>query len=129
MKSVTILAAAFACAVAMPVAAQQVQPAEAAKARAAALQLAVGQSFEGGVKIQSVVANEDTVVITMDGPANWREGLDAAAISSALVFGFCQEAPDAFFADGVKLRVVSLDSGKAPLEGPVVAGCPAKPGE
>ena len=125
-----ILAVALVAAPALPALAQTA-PAPAAQAKPTAadfaknMQGAIGQTFEGGIILKNITSEANTLVLLVDGPANWRTGLTSDDISTALVGGFCSTAAD-FFTTGVTMRVDSLDSGKL-IKGPLVNKCPPAP--
>lgn len=122
-----VLALALVAAPALPAVAQTA-PAPAAQAKPTAadfaknMQGAVGQTFEGGIVLKNITSEANTLVLTVDGPVGWRAQLTPADISTALVGGFCNTAPQ-FFTTGVTMRVDSLDGGKL-LKGPLVTTCP-----
>lgn len=112
--------------VALPAAAQtasgtQAKPTAADIAKN--MQGAVGQKFEGGITLAAITSEGNTLVLRVDGPSGWRSALSPAEISSALVGGFCSSAPQ-FFANGVTMRVDSVDGGQKLIKGPLVTACP-----
>lgn len=123
-----LFALALTAASALPAAAQTAPAAPAAQGKPTAadfaknMQGAVGQTFEGGIILKSITSETNTLVLTVDGPAGWRAQLNPTDISTALVGGFCNTAPQ-FFSTGVSMRVDSLDGGKL-LKGPLVTACP-----
>jgi hypothetical protein len=107
---------------AVPAAAQTAPQKMTAADFAKNMQGAVGQEFEGGIKIASITSEANTLVFKVDGPAGWRTDLSPADISSALVGGFCSSAPQ-FFQTGVTMRIDSVEQGNV-LKGPLVSSCP-----
>ena len=109
---------------ALPVHAQETQQSGTTAAQYAQhLQSAVGREFDGGIVVRAVTAEQNTLVIAVDGPAGWRKALTPETISAGLVQGFCQEAAS-FFDSGVTMRVDSLQDGAAPQKGSLVTRCP-----
>lgn len=88
------------------------------------MQSLVGSGAEGGIGVSAIAAEGNTLVITVDGPVGWREGLDPDQVSGALVGGFCETSP-AFFGRGVTMRIDSYDNKKAYQKGPLITACPA----
>ena len=101
-------AAALALALATPAKAQGPDAATYADG----LQPMVGQVFEGGVRISAIHAEQDILVIVVDGPRGWREGLSESQISALFMDGLCESEPPGFFASGTRDQVDSLEGGQ-----------------
>lgn len=122
-----LLAAALTMA-GVPVAAQNAQQAAApltVAQLAENMQSVVGQQFEGGITLQAVSAEGNTLVITVSGPDGWRAGMTAQEASDALVGGFCSSMPD-YFTAGRTMRVDTID-GKSKVKGPLAKVCAPPP--
>jgi hypothetical protein len=90
---------------------------------AEALQGVVGQRFEGGVTIARVFAEGRTLVIVLDGPAGWRDAMDAGQVSALFTGSFCEDADFDYFVDGNTLRVDTMVAGAAGRPGPIIRAC------
>lgn len=112
-------AAALALALAGPANAQALD----AAAYAEALQPIVGQVYEGGVRISAIHAEQNILVVVVDGPDGWREGLSERQVSALFMDGFCEDEPPDFFSSGLAIRVDSLDGGQDLRRGPPQLGC------
>lgn len=98
--------------------------AQSAQEYAQGLQSLVGSKYEAGLVIQAVTAEQNTLVILIDGPKDFRLGSTAASLSDALLVGLCGSAPT-FFDTGITLRVDTTEAHATLLKGPIVAKCPA----
>lgn len=93
---------------------------------AAGLQDMVGKQPDSDLSITAITAEADVLVFRLDGPAQWRGGVQAGELSDALVEGLCEEG-SFMFDQGVKVRVdTTEDGGKKLMTGPIVDHCPAK---
>jgi len=90
----------------------------------AAMRTTIGTVFEGGIQIQAVDAEDNTLVITVTGPDGWRADATPQQVSDALVIGFCETSPEFFRSSHITMRVDSIDT-KAKQKGPLVSDCPS----
>ncbi|WP_336977838.1 hypothetical protein [Altererythrobacter fulvus] len=125
MKRVKVFAAAVAAfaAVAGPHVVSAQSASDEATLVTQGLQQLVGSDYGGGLTVSAISSEGAVVVLTMDGPANWREGISAAEISYALLTGLCSTAPQ-FFDGGVQLRVDSTEVNANRIAGPIETSCP-----
>ena len=91
---------------------------------AQAIQGVVGQTYQGGVTIARIYADERTVVIVLDGPAGWRTTLSPGEVSSLFINSFCENRDFEYFVNGNLMRVDTTEAGGAGRAGPVIASCP-----
>lgn len=97
-----------------------VTPAEFARA----IQGVVGQSYEGGVTIARIYAEDQTVVILLDGPAGWRSAASAGEVSNLFIGSFCENRDFEYFVHGNLMRVDTSEAHVAIRAGPVIRTCP-----
>lgn len=91
---------------------------------AARLRFLVGRSY-GPVTLQSVAAEGDVLVITFDGPDNWRRATPSYIFTAHFIEGFCKVKEAAgYFADGRRLRLVTTEAGARRIGGDPVSRCP-----
>ena len=91
---------------------------------AQAIQGVVGQTYEGGVTITRIYAEGQTVVIVLDGPANWRATMSPGQVSDLFVGSFCEGRDFEYFVNGNLMRVDTTEGGAAVRAGPVLRACP-----
>ena len=91
---------------------------------AAAIQGMVGQSFEGGVTIARIHAEDRIVVVLLDGPAGWRASPSARQAPDHIIGSFCEDRDFEYFVHGNAMRVDTTESGAALRSGPVIRACP-----
>jgi hypothetical protein len=114
-----LMASAFA----IPLAFAAPASAQTAADIAGALQPKVGHPFSSGLTLAGVVAEGDTVVLTIDGPKGWRGSRSVQQISDQFVSGFCPGG-NSYFSRGVRMRFDTLEDKGAPMKGPIVSKCP-----
>jgi hypothetical protein len=90
---------------------------------ALAIQGVVGQTYEGGVTITRIYAEDPIVVVVLDGPAGWRTA-SAAQISNIFLDSFCEGRDFEYFVHGNAMRVDTTEAGAAGRPGPVIRACP-----
>ena len=92
---------------------------------ATSLQSMVGQDQGNGLTIAAIRAEDETLVIEIDGPAAWRSNRDPKYLNELFVGGFCTSA--AFvFERGMKLRLDTTEAAGNKQTGPINDHCPAK---
>lgn len=92
---------------------------------ASSLQSMVGQDQGDGLTVAAIRAEDETLVIEIDGPAAWRSNRDPKVLNDAFLTGFCKKA--AFiFERGMKLRLDTTEAGGNKLSGPIDDHCPAE---
>ena len=91
---------------------------------AQAIQGVVGQTYEGGVSIARIYAEDQTVVIVLDGPAGWRNTSSAGEVSSLFIGSFCENRDFEYFVHGNLMRVDTSEARAAIRTGPVIRACP-----
>lgn len=94
---------------------------------AEAIQGVVGQTYEGGVRIARIHAEDQTLVVTLDGPAGWRQRLSGDNVSRLFIDSFCQDRDFEYFVNGNLMRVDTTEGGSASRPGIVLRACPAAP--
>jgi hypothetical protein len=88
------------------------------------LQSKVGDTF-GVMRLTSVEAEGNMLVLTFDGPPNWRLGNPGYVVTAAFLEGFCQTGKaKTYFADGRTLRLDTTEGGRLPTQGESVSHCP-----
>jgi hypothetical protein len=88
------------------------------------LQSYVGRSF-GVMTLRSVQAQDDELVLTLDGAAGWRGGTPSYSITASVLRGFCSKPMAAsYFAEGRTIRIDLLEAGANPVRGVPVTRCP-----
>jgi hypothetical protein len=88
------------------------------------LRFMVGRGY-GPVTVESVEAEGDVLVITFDGPANWRRATPSYIFTAHFLDGFCTvKEANGYFAEGRRLRLVTLEDGAARIAGDPVSRCP-----
>ena len=101
------------------------QASDLAARMAERLQDLVGKQQDSMFTITAIKAEDETLVISVDGPTGWREDKSGTDLSGAFVNGFCSKAAN-MFDSGMKLRVdTSENSGDKVWKGPTVDHCPA----
>ena len=91
---------------------------------AARTQSLVGQSY-GPMRIRSVEAENNSVVITVDGPSGWRQGMPSYAMTAHFIDGFCHaDKAVGYFAEGRSLRFDTMEEGRYPIHGAPLDHCP-----
>jgi hypothetical protein len=95
-----------------------------AEAYASRLQSMVGREI-GPLRLESVEADGEVLVFTLDGPEGWRHGTPSYAITAFFLEGFCK-APEAsgYLVAGRALRIDTAEAGKSPIRGTPVHHCP-----
>jgi hypothetical protein len=91
---------------------------------AQAIQGVVGQSYEGGVTISRIYAEDQIVVIVLNGPAGWRSTASPAEFSNLFIGSFCENRDFEYFVHGNLMRVDTTEGGAATQAGPVIRACP-----
>jgi hypothetical protein len=78
----------------------------------------------GPVTVKSVTAEDNVLVITVDGPENWRGGNPSFMLTAFALDGFCDaRASKGYFAEGRKLRIDTLEAGRRLIRGQPVTRC------
>ena len=92
---------------------------------ATSVQAMVGQVQSNGLTIAAIRAEDETLVVEIDGPAGWRSSRDSKALTDQFLGGFCKYG--AFiFERGMKLRVDTTEAAGDKLTGSINDHCPAK---
>jgi hypothetical protein len=117
MIDIVVLALALAAQAPEPVA---ITPSQFAQA----IQGVVGQTYEGGVTITRIYAEDPTIIIVLDGPAGWRTG-SASEVSEIFLNSFCEGRDFEYFVNGNAMRVDTTEAGVAVRPGPVIRACPS----
>jgi hypothetical protein len=103
-------------------------PPHDAQGYARRLQSLVGRQF-GPVTVRSLEAEDNVLVVTFDGPANWRQGMPSYVLTAYFMEGFCTRKEAAgYFAEGRSMRLVTLEEGGSRIAGPPVTRCPTATG-
>jgi len=124
MMGKSIFMAAATVALVAPAAAFATPASDLAASMASALQGLVGKQPDNPFTITSIKAENETLVISVDGESGWRADKSAADLSGAFVGGFCTKAAS-MFDSGMKLRVDTSENGGENLwTGPTVDHCP-----
>ena len=91
---------------------------------AARTQSLVGQTY-GPTRIRSVEAENESVVITVDGAPGWRRGMPSYAMTAHFIDGFCHADKAAgYFAEGRSLRFDTMEDGRYLIRGAPLDHCP-----
>jgi hypothetical protein len=78
----------------------------------------------GPLVIDSVTAQDNVLVITVDGPENWRGGYSSYMLTAPFLDGFCRSSEaKGYFEDGRRLRVDTVEAGRRPIQGGPVSRC------
>lgn len=89
------------------------------------MQFMVGPQDNGEFTIVSIKAEDEVLVLRVDGPAGWRKAQTADQLSNRFLTGFCEQGAS-LFDDGMKIRIETTESGGASLLiGPNADQCPA----
>ncbi|HYD13713.1 MAG TPA: hypothetical protein VEC11_12770 [Allosphingosinicella sp.] len=87
----------------------------------------VGRDLGDGTRLTSSRAEGQTLVLVLDGPAGWRQGVTPASIGQDFLGGFCEGGTgNAFFQGGRTLRVDTTEGGGAPMAGQPLSACPGR---
>lgn len=86
------------------------------------LQGLVGKEYEGGVKFAAVAAEDNVLVITLDGTEGWA-GVTPAEITEIFLGVFCAGPQSAAFLKSNFLRIDMLDRGTNLTKGKPVNTC------
>jgi hypothetical protein len=88
------------------------------------LQSRVGAKVGIG-RVAAVDAEGDTLVVTFDGPENWRMGQLSYVLTAPFLEGFCDSGrAKPYFHDGRKIRLDTLEAGRRRVRGDPVSRCP-----
>lgn len=87
------------------------------------LQSLVGKEYEGGLKFISVVAEDKTLVLTIDGQTGWN-GVTQDEITQIFMGGFCADPDGAKFLKTSWIRIDTLDHGANLSKGKPTNTCP-----
>jgi hypothetical protein len=88
------------------------------------LQAQVGRRF-GPLTLRAVRAEENELVVTLDGAAGWRAGMPSSTLTALVVSGFCSRPLAAsYFVEGRTMRIDSLEAGAQPVRGASATRCP-----
>ena len=99
-------------------------PPRTASEYASRTQSLVGQSY-GPMHIRSVEAENNSVVITIDGASGWRQGIPSYAMTAHFIDGFCHADKAAgYFAEGRSLRFDTMEGGRYLIRGAPLDHCP-----
>lgn len=89
------------------------------------MQFMVGPQDGGEFTIVSITAEDEVLVLRVDGPTGWRKDQTANQLSDRFLTGFCQEGAS-LFDDGIKIRIETTESSGSGLQvGPNADQCPA----
>lgn len=89
------------------------------------MQFMVGPQDNGEFTIVSIKAEDEVLVLRVDGPAGWRKAQTADQLSNRFLTGFCEQGAS-LFDDGMKIRIETTESGGSSLLiGPNADQCPA----
>lgn len=122
-KAVLVAAVCFELMIAAPVIASQTS--EYVTEMVDALQFMVGKQEDSDFTIVSIKAEDEVLVLRVDGPKGWRRDKGAEELSELFVSGFCEKGSE-LFDKGVKIRVETTeDSGSGLMVGPNSDHCPA----
>lgn len=98
-------------------------PDSAAERVAREMQSDVGR-VSGPVRVESIEAEGDLVIITLDGEENWRRGYPSFMVTAAVLRGLCEKHRGSFLGGSVAIRVDSLEAGRNRVNGEPVRRCP-----
>lgn len=122
-KAVLVAAVCFELMTAAPVVASQTS--DFVTEMVDALQFMVGKQEDSDFTIVSIKAEDEVLVLRVDGPAGWRRDKSAEALSELFISGFCESGSE-LFDKGVKIRVETTEaSGSDLMLGPNSDHCPA----
>jgi len=87
------------------------------------LQSRVGTKVGTG-SVKSIEAEGNTLVVTIDGPENWRLGHMSYMLTAPFLEGFCNSGrAKPYFHDGRKIRLDTLEAGRRRVRGDAVSRC------
>ena len=122
-KAVLVAAVCFELVIAAPVIASQTSDYVAEMVDA--LQFMVGKQEDSDFTIVSIKAEDEVLVLRVDGPKGWRRDKGAEELSELFISGFCEKGSE-LFDKGVKIRVETTEaSGSGLMVGPISDHCPA----
>lgn len=88
------------------------------------LQKHVGQKV-GFAEVSAIRAEGDTLVVTVDGPANWRMGQPSYQLTLPFLQGFCDSGRSKpYFHEGRTIRLDTTEDGRALIRGAPSSRCP-----
>jgi hypothetical protein len=88
------------------------------------LQSRVGAKVGTG-RVAAIEAEGDTLVVTFDGPENWRMGQLSYVLTAPFLEGFCESGrAKPYFHDGRKIRLDTTEAGRRRVRGDPVSRCP-----
>jgi hypothetical protein len=89
------------------------------------MQFMVGPQEGGDFTVVSIKAEDEVLVLRVDGPVGWRKDQTADQLSDRFLTGFCEQGAS-LFEEGIKIRIETTEnSGSALLVGPDANTCPA----
>lgn len=122
-KAVLVAIVSFELMIAAPVVASQTS--EYVTQMADALQFMVGKQDGSEFTVVSIKADDEVLVLRVDGPKGWRRDKSAEDLSELFITGFCEKGSE-LFEKGIKIRVETTeDSGSGLMVGPNSDHCPA----
>jgi hypothetical protein len=88
------------------------------------LQSRVGAKVGVG-RVEAIEAEGDTLVVTVDGPENWRLGQPSYMLTAPFLAGSCNSGrAKPYFHDGRKIRLDTTEAGSRHVQGEPVSRCP-----
>jgi hypothetical protein len=104
---------------------QQQSASLSAETFARGMQQLVGQQM-GPLRIASVAAEGNVLVVTLDGATGWRAETSPTGINEAFLAGYCRNPNAAvYFGGGRTMRVDTMENGQNRIQGAPVDRCPA----
>jgi hypothetical protein len=81
-------------------------------------------TLSGPLRVKSVEAEENVLVITVNGPENWRRGNPSFILTAFALDGFCDSPISKdYFGEGRRLRVDTLEDGQHLIRGQLSSRC------
>lgn len=93
---------------------------------AASMQPLIGRDLGEGVTITALRAEGSILVVTMNGPAGWRQTASHPLLETSFLSGFCEDdrPEDSVFVNGLGIRIDTTDGGQDLVRGRVITACP-----
>lgn len=79
----------------------------------------------GIARVSAIHAEGELLVVTVDGPANWRQGMPSFQLTWPFLEAFCKSGRAApFFHDGRRIRLDTTEAGGGLIRGQPSSRCP-----
>jgi hypothetical protein len=76
-------------------------------------------------RVTAIAAEGDILVVTFDGPTNWRQGMPSFQLTRPFLEGFCKSGrAEPYFHEGRTIRLDTTEEGRGLIRGQPSSRCP-----